>query len=72
VNQISLGFDEAESIEATQELQLSAKDFEEGAVIPLRFVKFQSVSKLTVSKSPRIFSPKAGLVSSLAIDIRGG
>lgn len=47
INKIGLGFDDMDSVPAAQELQLEAKDFGDKG-IPLRFVKFQSVSHLTV------------------------
>ncbi|CAG8779235.1 2648_t:CDS:2, partial [Racocetra fulgida] len=40
-NRINIGFDETDSTEETQLLQLTPKDYEENAIIPLRFVKFQ-------------------------------
>ncbi|KAK3310720.1 PITH domain-containing protein, partial [Chaetomium strumarium] len=46
----NLGFDEAEDLSATQEIQLSEKDWnaEGTANIPLRFVKFQNITSLVV------------------------
>ena len=48
--QNAIGFDEAESVEATQELNLTDTNYnaEGTAVINLRFVKFQRVNTLTV------------------------
>lgn len=44
-----IGFDEAEEIEATQEVDLSERyDAQGTAIINLRFVKFQRVNTLTV------------------------
>jgi hypothetical protein len=44
-----IGFDEAEEIEATQEVDLSDRyDAQGTAIINLRFVKFQRVNTLTV------------------------
>ncbi|CAG8702832.1 4982_t:CDS:2, partial [Racocetra persica] len=45
-NRINIGFDETDSTEETQLLQLTQKDYEENAIIPLRFVKFQSVTNI--------------------------
>ncbi|KAF9582586.1 Thioredoxin-like protein 1, partial [Lunasporangiospora selenospora] len=45
-NRGALEFDEAASIEETQTIVLSEKDYENGCVIPLRFVKFQNVSNV--------------------------
>jgi len=49
--QNAIGFDEAESIEPTQEIELSESNYDEDgtAIINLRFVKFQRVNSLTVS-----------------------
>ncbi|KAK4240821.1 PITH domain-containing protein [Achaetomium macrosporum] len=46
----NLGFEEAEDLSATQEIQLSEKDWnaEGTANIPLRFVKFQNITSLVV------------------------
>jgi hypothetical protein len=48
--QNAIGFDEAESIEPTQEIVLSESSYgaEGTAAINLRFVKFQRVNSLTV------------------------
>ncbi|XP_064472018.1 thioredoxin-like protein 1 [Ornithodoros turicata] len=43
----TLGFDQALSMEPTQLLELTAKDLE-GAVVPLRYVKFQNVQNLQI------------------------
>ncbi|CAG8567746.1 9581_t:CDS:2 [Cetraspora pellucida] len=48
-NRINIGFDETDSTEETQLLQLALKDYEENVIIPLRFVKFQSVTNIIVS-----------------------
>lgn len=44
----TLGFDQALGMEPVQLLELSANDLEEGAVIPLRYVKFQNVQNLQI------------------------
>ncbi|KAG0312999.1 Thioredoxin-like protein 1 [Dissophora globulifera] len=46
VNKLSLGFDEADSVEETQTITLSEKDYEGNGLIPLRFVKFQNVTSV--------------------------
>lgn len=48
-NRLNIGFDETDSIEKTQSINLSEKDYEENAIInPLRFVKFQIITNITV------------------------
>ncbi|KAG1265636.1 hypothetical protein G6F65_014162 [Rhizopus arrhizus] len=47
-NRQALGFDDAESISETQTIELSPKDFEEDAIVNLRFVKFQNVTHITL------------------------
>ncbi|XP_015793420.1 thioredoxin-like protein 1 [Tetranychus urticae] len=44
----TLDFDQAESMEAVQTIQCTPKDFVEGALIPLRFVKFQNIRSLLI------------------------
>ncbi|RUS21865.1 hypothetical protein BC937DRAFT_91242 [Endogone sp. FLAS-F59071] len=48
MNRLSLGFDEAESVEETQLIELEEKDLAENAVVPLRFVKWQYVTSVVV------------------------
>lgn len=48
MNRLSLGFDEAESVEETQLIELEEKDLAENAVVPLRFVKWQNVTSVVV------------------------
>ncbi|TPX59706.1 hypothetical protein PhCBS80983_g02321 [Powellomyces hirtus] len=43
-----LGFDEADSVDPTETIELTQKDYETGAVIPLRFVKYQSVHNVNI------------------------
>ncbi|KAJ3042470.1 hypothetical protein HDV00_007241 [Rhizophlyctis rosea] len=44
----TLSFDEADSVEALDTIELSVKDYEQNAITPLRFVKYQSVHSLTI------------------------
>jgi len=46
-NKHAMDFQSAESTPAVQELDLSADDVEKGTLIPLKFVKFQSVNSVT-------------------------
>lgn len=47
-NTPNLDFQSAEDIVATQELQLSTEQLLTGEILPLRFVKFQNVTHLTL------------------------
>ncbi|KAJ8656795.1 thioredoxin [Lichtheimia ornata] len=47
-NRQTLGFDDADSIKETQTLELEPKDFEDDAVVNLRFVKFQNITSLVL------------------------
>ncbi|KAL0082344.1 PITH domain-containing protein [Phycomyces blakesleeanus] len=47
-NRQNLGFDDIDSIQETQTIELSPKDFEENAIINLRFVKFQNLVNLVI------------------------
>ncbi|KAL6073500.1 Thioredoxin-like protein 1 [Balamuthia mandrillaris] len=48
VNQPTMDFQSPDSIPATQELHLGAEDITESSLIPLKFVKFQNVTSLTL------------------------
>ncbi|KAI8343396.1 PITH domain-containing protein [Chlamydoabsidia padenii] len=47
-NRQNLGFEDADSIKETQTLILEPKDFEEDAVVNLRFVKFQNIVNIVL------------------------
>jgi hypothetical protein len=46
----NMGFDEAEDLSATQEIEISESDWNDQgtANIPLRFVKFQNITSLVI------------------------
>ncbi|KAF9094566.1 Thioredoxin-like protein 1 [Mortierella sp. AM989] len=48
VNKLALGFDETDSVQETQTVVLSESDYEGNGLIPLRFVKFQSVNSVII------------------------
>jgi thioredoxin len=48
VNRPTLGFDEVDSVEPTQTLDLTEEDYADDKLIPLRFVKWQSVSSVVI------------------------
>lgn len=45
-----MDFEEAERSEPTQALELTPDDIKEDGIIQLRYVKFQNVNSVTVSK----------------------
>ncbi|KAL7746965.1 hypothetical protein RI367_007677 [Sorochytrium milnesiophthora] len=47
-NRLAMGFETAESDEATQVLELTEQDFDDATATALRFVKFQNVVSLTI------------------------
>lgn len=46
--QKTLDFDSADTMAAMQELELTVEDIKAGSLVPLRFVKFQNVSHITL------------------------
>lgn len=48
LNKTSFSFDEAESVEPTQVLELTEEDYKPDKVTLLKYVKFQRVTSLTV------------------------
>ncbi|KAF9990200.1 Thioredoxin-like protein 1 [Mortierella antarctica] len=46
VNKLALGFEDADSVQETQTVVLSEKDYEGNGLISLRFVKFQNVTSV--------------------------
>ncbi len=67
INRDSLGFSDAEDIEATQTLNLSPEDLQPGKVSPLKFVKFQRVSSLSVF----VEENAGGDATSLSVSVPG-
>jgi len=47
-NCLMLGFDETDSVQETQLIELEEKDLAENAVVPLRFVKWQNVRSVVI------------------------
>lgn len=47
-NRQVLGFDDADSVKETQTIELTPENFEENAVVNLRFVKYQNITHLMV------------------------
>ena len=53
----TLDFDQADSMEPVQKLEVSTADLESGKPIQLRYVKFQNVQNLLVSDDGLIHEP---------------
>ncbi|KAI8070706.1 PITH domain-containing protein [Gongronella butleri] len=47
-NRQHLGFDDVESINETQTIELTPKHFEDNVIVPLRFVKFQNITSVVL------------------------
>ncbi|ORE11670.1 DUF1000-domain-containing protein [Rhizopus microsporus var. microsporus] len=47
-NRQALGFDDTDSVKETQVIELAPKDFEQDAIVNLRFVKFQNITHITL------------------------
>jgi len=47
-NKFILGFDEVDTTAETQVLELTEKDYQDGVVVPLRFVKYQNVTSIVL------------------------
>ncbi|KAI8369754.1 PITH domain-containing protein [Blakeslea trispora] len=45
-NRTVLGFDDTDSVKETQTIELKPEDFEQDAIVPLRFVKYQNITHL--------------------------
>lgn len=63
VNNVTMGFDDAESLEPAQEIVLTEAQAKGDEAIPLRFVRFQNVSALSVSHfgSPLVSRAVSGI-----------
>ncbi|KAJ2845435.1 hypothetical protein IWW36_004782, partial [Coemansia brasiliensis] len=47
-NRTSLGFDDVESVDPTQEIEMTKEMYESGGVVNLRYVRFQHVNSLSI------------------------
>lgn len=54
-----MDFEEAETSEPTQALELTPDDIKEDGIVQLRYVKFQNVNCVTVSKPLVLWSAQA-------------
>ena len=71
VNKANIGFDDAESVEPAQEIEITEAQARGDEAIQLRFVRFQNVSVLSVS--PSFIQPDAsGLTVQSLPDLRRG
>ncbi|KAJ2659106.1 hypothetical protein IW148_004399 [Coemansia sp. RSA 1199] len=66
VNRTDVGFDDAESAEATQEIEMSADVYEKGGVVNLRYVRFQNVNSLTIFVADNLGGDDVTAITQLA------
>jgi hypothetical protein len=64
-NRLNIGFDETDSIEATQSLELSKTIYEENAIIPLRFVKFQNITNIALFVQDNLGDEETTIIKGL-------
>ncbi|KAJ3400969.1 hypothetical protein HDV05_000752, partial [Chytridiales sp. JEL 0842] len=63
----TLSFDEADSIEPVEVLELTEKSYDEGTIIPLRFVKYQNVHCLTLFIADNLKGEETTVVNQLIL-----
>ncbi|KAJ3060315.1 Thioredoxin-like protein 1, partial [Quaeritorhiza haematococci] len=63
----TLSFDETDSVQETECLNLTAKDYEEGAIIPLRYVKYQNVHTLQLFIADNLGGEETTVIKQLII-----
>jgi len=64
-NRLNIGFDETDSIEETQSLELSKTNYEENAIIPLRFVKFQNITNIALFVQDNLGDEETTIIKEL-------
>ncbi|KAJ2358931.1 hypothetical protein GGF43_000487 [Coemansia sp. RSA 2618] len=65
-NRTDVGFDDAESAEATQEIEMSADMYEKGGVVNLRYVRFQNINSLTIFVADNLGDDDVTAINQLA------
>jgi len=64
-NRLNIGFDETDSIGETQSLELSETNYEENAIIPLRFVKFQNIRNIALFVQDNLGGEETTIIKEL-------
>ncbi|TPX63298.1 hypothetical protein SpCBS45565_g06742 [Spizellomyces sp. 'palustris'] len=62
-----LSFDEADSTDPVETIEVSENDYETGAVIPLRFVKYQSVHNLNIFVQDNLGGEETTVINQLIL-----
>ncbi|KAJ2720747.1 hypothetical protein GGI07_004428 [Coemansia sp. Benny D115] len=65
-NRSDIGFDDAESAEATQELELTEENYKSGGVVNLRYVRFQNVNSLSIFVADNLGGDDVTAITQLA------
>jgi hypothetical protein len=64
-NRLNIGFDETDSIEETQCINLSKTDYEKNDIIPLRFVKFQNITNIALFVKDNLGDEETTIIKEL-------
>jgi len=64
-NRLNIGFDETDSIEETQSINLSKTDYEKNDIIPLRFVKFQNITNIVLFVKDNLGDEETTIIKEL-------
>ncbi|KAJ3173291.1 hypothetical protein HK101_011078 [Irineochytrium annulatum] len=54
---VTLSFDDVDSVTETEKIELTEESYKEGTIIPLRFVKYQSVHSITIFVEVSVLDP---------------
>ncbi|KAJ1986798.1 hypothetical protein GGI25_000995 [Coemansia spiralis] len=65
-NNPNVGFDDGDSLEATQEIEMTEAMYKSGGVVNLRFVRFQNVNSLSIFVSDNLGDDDVTTISQLA------
>ncbi|KAJ2648034.1 hypothetical protein IWW40_004238 [Coemansia sp. RSA 1250] len=65
-NRTNLGFDDVESADATQEIEMTKEIYESGGVVNLRYVRFQHVNSLSIFVANNLEDDDVTAINQLA------
>ncbi|KAJ2487081.1 hypothetical protein IWW37_005376 [Coemansia sp. RSA 2050] len=65
-NRMDIGFDDAETSEASEEIKLTEDIYKKGGVVNLRYVRFQNVSSLSIYVADNLHDGDVTAISQLA------